>query len=214
MNARFSVFGLLLALALLLPATAQAHRLNVYAWLDNDKIIVDCNFGQNHPAKEAAVAVLDSMTRQTLLNGKTDERGQFSFTVPSVIRQGHGLIIDVNAGQGHHNVWSMDAAELYAAASLTAGFDKAAVAQQQNEQRELRTRPVPPVGLAMPEGPVTQEQIRQIVKECLEAQLAPLRQELAASTITEPTIVEIIGGLGWIMGLVGIALYFKSRKNA
>lgn len=191
--------------------SAIAHGLNIFAWLENDSILVQCDFGQNRPAPNASVVVYDSVDRQELARGVTDNQGRFVFPVPGVIRHGHGLLIVANAGQGHQGEWTMDASELYAAASLTAGFDQAAIETGVQTPGHAR---MTPAGVPMPQGAVTQEQIRNIVQEALELKLSPIRQEIAARSASGPSLVEIIGGIGWIMGLVGIALYFKSRKSA
>lgn len=195
---------------------AAAHRLNVFAWLENDHIIVECGFGDNRPARAANVAVIDSDTKKELVRGVTNEAGQFTFTVPQVVREGHGLLIDVNAGEGHHGEWSMDASELYAAASLTAGFDEAAIAAGGNRQAHAHIRVAPSGGganMAMPVAPLGGDEARSIINEILESKLAPIRKELAARNAAGPSMAEIIGGIGWIIGLVGIALYFKSRRS-
>ena len=47
----------------------------------------------------------------------------------------------------------------------------------------------------------------------LERHLAPLRRDLAAGSEAGPGLRDIVGGLGWIMGLVGAGLYFSRRRS-
>ena len=54
--------------------------------------------------------------------------------------------------------------------------------------------------------------MRAIVNAALDAKLGPIRRDLAAQVNAGPGIQEIIGGIGWILGLVGIGLYFKGRR--
>lgn len=211
---------------------AQAHRVNIFAWLENDNVIVACDFGKDRPARDAEVSVLDNVDKKTLLKGRTGADGRFTFKVPTVVREGHGLIIDVNAGQGHHNEWTMEASELYAAASLTAGFDQAAIASHQRDAdngQNLLPATSPDPGKAatamplesvavqsninMPVKPLSATETRQIVHEVVEGHLAPIHRELASRSASGPTIAEIIGGIGWIIGLVGIFLFIKSRRG-
>ena len=56
------------------------------------------------------------------------------------------------------------------------------------------------------------DQVRAIVNAALDAKLGPIRRDLAAQVNAGPGIQEIIGGIGWILGLVGIGLYFKGRR--
>lgn len=211
------LFITVMALYMFIPTSANAHRLNVFAWLENDKILVECNFGEKHPAVNAKVNVTDEATQKELLHGTTNDNGRFAFQVPEVIRQGHGLIITVNAGEGHLGKWTMDASELYAAAALTAGFDAATIEDQQREHIRLRSAttqniPTQATNLATPGSQISQAQMRSLLHSALEQHLGPIHRQLAAQAAKGPTLAEIIGGLGWIIGLVGIALYFKSRR--
>lgn len=208
------IFALLLLTMALCAANALAHRLNIFAWLNNDQVIVECDNGQHSPAIGANVDIRDSVTGRSLASGKTGDNGRYSFTVPDVIRQGHGLIIEVNAGQGHRGEWKMDASELYSAAALTAGFDEARL--QEDGHVHLNATPANPASTAPLPGANPQpdiEAIRSVVQQSLEAGLAPIRRELAARNSAGPGMTEILGGLGWLIGLVGIALYFKSRRK-
>ena len=56
------------------------------------------------------------------------------------------------------------------------------------------------------------EELETIVDAALERHLAPLRRSLAAASGADPDLKDIVGGLGWIMGLVGIGLYFSRRR--
>ncbi len=47
----------------------------------------------------------------------------------------------------------------------------------------------------------------------LDAKLAPIRRAVLEGTEDGPGLREIIGGIGWIFGLVGVAAYFKSRPR-
>ena len=59
---------------------------------------------------------------------------------------------------------------------------------------------------------LTREELTAIIDGALERQLAPLRRELAARSEEGPRLQDVVGGLGWIMGLVGMGLYFARRR--
>ncbi len=71
----------------------------------------------------------------------------------------------------------------------------------------------PDIGYAA-QGGYSQGQIRAYISEAVESAMAPIRHELAAMGAQGPSITEIIGGIGWIMGIVGIILYFRSRRSS
>lgn len=196
---------LTLACAFCLISQAYAHRLNVFAWLNNDKIVVQCNFGSRRPAQNGNVKVMDSVTHKELLTGQTNASGEFVFPAPEVVREGHGLIIQVDAGQGHMGEWKMEPSELYAAASLAAGLEAARLQTNGQDGPEAE-----PAQINLPtSGDISDARLRSIIAESL----APINESLAKLSNREPGVAEIIGGLGWIMGLAGIALYFLSRRK-
>lgn len=189
-------------LCLLYADTAQAHRVNIFAWLEGDTIVTECGFRRNAPVKGGSVTVLDDTNGEELLRGTTDDGGRFSFPVPQAARNGHGLSIRINAGEGHQNEWHMAASEF--TALLPAG---------------AQTLPATPPAQAPARAekpaehrPLTREELNAALHEALERQLAPLRRTLAERSEEGPRLQDVIGGLGWIMGLVGMGLYFTRRR--
>ena len=55
------------------------------------------------------------------------------------------------------------------------------------------------------------QELEQLLSAALEQKLAPIRHMLAEQYNAGPSLRDIIGGLGWLMGLAGLAAYFKSR---
>lgn len=195
------VIALAVALLLSCADAALAHRVNIFAWLEGDNVAVECSFRRNAPVRGGTVTVFDD-TGAELLRGLTDADGRFFFPVPQAARRGHGLRIRINAGEGHQNEWRMEAAEFSGLAPAVGTASATAPA------------PVPARTETQPEQPVslTREELAAIVNGALERQLAPLRRELAARNEEGPRLQDIIGGLGWIMGLVGAGLYFARRR--
>jgi hypothetical protein len=55
--------------------------------------------------------------------------------------------------------------------------------------------------------------MEEIVNAALDAKLAPVKRAMLEQAESGPGMKEIVGGIGWIFGLVGIAAYFKSRSR-
>ena len=55
--------------------------------------------------------------------------------------------------------------------------------------------------------------IKTIIDESLDRKLTPVMNMLASSIDHGPKMTEIIGGIGYIFGLVGVALYFANRRK-
>lgn len=212
---------LLLLLALLAPADALAHRVNIFAWPDGDKILVECGFNRSSPVRGGVVTVYDATDGAELLRGRTDAQGHFAFAVPDAVRRGHGLRIEVNAGEGHVNAWTMEASEIAGAEAQSAGPGEASGEAHAPAAAPAAASPASAGGTAgaaqaLPAAagqPVTAAEARAIVTEALNTGLAPLRRELAALSAPGPTLRDIIGGLGWLMGLAGIACYVLARRR-
>lgn len=214
---------LCLLVAPLFPGEALAHRVNIFAWLDGGHIIVECGFNRSSPVRGGLVTVYDATDGKELVQGRTDAQGVFSFPVPGAVREGHGLRIEVNAGEGHVNDWTMTAAEIAEAQDLSHGFHNEPPAAT---PAAPATPPAPAPDVTAIVAPATSAitapaasaalsatEVRAIVAESLSTGLAPIRRELAALASPEPGLRDIVGGLGWIMGLIGIACWFSARRK-
>ena len=52
-----------------------------------------------------------------------------------------------------------------------------------------------------------------IFSALLDSRLSPVKRQLAEMRTDEPGLREIVGGMGWFVGLAGLALYFRSRQR-
>lgn len=207
----------LLALTLiLLPAVALAHRVNIFAWTEGDQVVVECAFNGSSKVNGGRIAVYDAADGKELLQGLTDAQGQFRFAVPEAARSaGHGLRIQINAGEGHQNQWLMEASEFNAAPTATEAAAPATAAASlpaASGGADAASSSGQSAG-AMGGPYATPADVRRIVNAALDAKLAPLKRDLAAQRSAGPSLTEIIGGIGWLLGLAGMALYFRGRRG-
>ena len=192
-------------LLLSLTPAAWAHRLNVFAFVDGGEIQVECSFSRGNPARQGKVEISDAATNAALVTGVTGDDGVFRFPMPDGVRnRGHDLIVRVNAGEGHLGEWRIPAAELG-----RPSVDAVAVV------RELQGAAAVPPSSAQDGRAIslTPRELEQIINAALEQKLAPIRQLLAEQRSAGAALRDIIGGIGWLMGLAGIAAYFKSRRS-
>ena len=206
-----------LCLTLLTPDRARAHRVNIFAFVDGGDIVVECGFSRGKRVQGGDMEVLDAVTGQTLLRGVTSHEGVFRFPVPAAARQtGHALRIRVNAGEGHQNECTVSAGEL-----ADASPQASALTAKDAEAAAARTRPAAsassgasgPTASAVPTAALTPADVERIVNAALDARLAPIKRMLAERTEAGPGLREIIGGIGWIFGIVGVAAYFRRRPH-
>ena len=230
--ASFLVCLLAAAVYFLSCTPAQAHRVNIFAWTEGPQVMVQCGFSGGNNVKNGKITVYDAANDAVLLEGLTDANGMFHFDIPAQARK-HGLRIRINAGEGHQNEWQLDAEELAQTSAPSdsipvqpektapAGGTQAADTAAPGRPSTTQTRPAAAGGSA---SPASMAEIRASVDAALEAQdarinallesrLAPLRRQLAEMRQDGPGLREIAGGMGWLVGLAGIALYFRSRHR-
>lgn len=230
-----SLLACLLAAALyfLSCTPAQAHRVNIFAWTEGRQVMVQCGFSGGNNVKNGQITVYDAANGTILLEGRTDTNGMFHFDIPPQGRK-NGLRIRINAGEGHQNEWQLDAEELDQApepsgASPAQTGNTGSVPAAQPTDRPVTARgstaQVEPAAVTSGNGvSIAIEEIRASVDAALEAQdarfnallesrLAPLRRQLAEMRQDGPGLREIVGGMGWLVGLAGIALYLRSRHR-
>ena len=60
---------------------------------------------------------------------------------------------------------------------------------------------------------MNQEAIQAAVEKALDKKMKPILKMLAENQNQGPTLKDIIGGIGYILGLMGIAAYFHYRRK-
>ena len=183
----------ILAFILSFHTPALAHKVYIYAWLEGDTVYTESYFGAKKKVNQGLIRVFD-LSGQKLLEGRTDEKGEFSFKPPSLI----DLRIVVEAGMGHKGEFVLKAEEL----SDHLGPER--IQDVTGEEKNVSSGPVS----------ADEEQIRMIVEQVLDARLKPVMRELVEIRKEKgPGFIEIIGGIGYIFGIMGLILYFKTREK-
>jgi len=91
---------------------ADAHLVNLFAWVEGDTVYVESKFSGGRHVNKGKISVRDSRGTE-LLSGATDEKGEFSFKVPEKT----DLKIILIAGTGHRAEWTIAASEIQVPAS-------------------------------------------------------------------------------------------------
>jgi len=65
----------------------------------------------------------------------------------------------------------------------------------------------PPAAAPLPAG------IDKVIEKALDKKLAPIMRTLAEMQEQKIRLTDVLGGLGYIFGLVGVAAYFKCKKE-
>lgn len=193
------VFILVLLAALLTSAIAQAHRVTLFAWVEGDRVLAEARFNGKRPAVSSKIAAIDISSGNVLLTAKTDGQGKASFALPDGIGP-QGLRLELDAGAGHAARWVLTAKELGLA---WAGPQPEATSP---------SSPAQPIAAAVDPNEL-EKSMRRVVDTALDEKLAPVTRLLAEQAHAGPSLTEILGGLGWLAGLVGVAAYVQSRRT-
>ncbi|MBU0943861.1 MAG: hypothetical protein KJ804_07810 [Proteobacteria bacterium] len=189
---------LLLACLFLFPSQGLAHKIRVFAWVSGDTVTVESGFADNRPLIKGEITVIDNKKGTVLLQGIGDENGIFTFAVPDQARaEASDLLIIVSGGEGHQNQWLIPATEYL----------------PQGDGSTPETMPsLPPAASPASSAEVDNSKLKQLIAEVLEEQLAPIRRSLAKAEEKKPTINDILGGIGYLIGLAGLAAWLKNRR--
>lgn len=166
---------------------ALAHKVTIFAWVEGDSVFIESKFIGGRKAKGAQILVFDREGKQ-LLEGKTDNRGKFSFKIPELT----DLRIVLNAGMGHKAEWRIPESEIKEAGGVS------------EEKRTGKS------SLSI-DTTLSKQEIKDLIEESLDRKLGPIVRMMYESQSKGPSVTEIVGGIGYIFGLMGVALYFKNR---
>ena len=203
MNVRLlSLLCLVAALMLLTAGAALAHRVNVFAWVEGDTVFVECKYPDGTKVHEGVIRVLDSASKE-LLSGKTNDKGEFSFRVPKL----DDLTVVLEAGMGHRGDWPLSRQDLSPAGEAPGQTSPAVSQTAPKTEAPAATEPSPAAAPPLPAG------IDKVIEKALDKKLAPVMKMLAEMHEQKVRLTDVLGGLGYIFGLVGVAAYFKRKPG-
>jgi nickel transport protein len=184
------------------PISAWAHKVTVFAWAEGNTIFTESKFSGGKRVTGGIIEVYAPDGRK-LIEGKTNATGEYSFKIP----QKTDLEIVLKAGMGHRGEWTLRRDEIEDSSAFGADTN---VTGQPADSREKSAR------LPVQVNPVTgYADIEARLEKVLDKKLKPLISRLNQIKRQEdgPALTDILGGLGYILGLVGIAAYVHSRRR-
>ena len=193
----FVVWAAVLVVSFFLPGDAGAHRVNIFAWVEGDTVLVECKYPDGREVYEGVIRVLDSAGKE-LLNGKTNTKGEFSFKAPKQ----DDLTIVLEAGMGHRADWPLSKQDLAPAGESAV---PSAPAPKTEAPSPAAKESAPGAASPLPAG------IDQAIEKALDKKLAPVLRMLAEMHEQKIRLTDVLGGIGYIIGLVGVAAYFKRK---
>jgi nickel transport protein len=213
MNRLIIAVCLALAATLCLAAVSEAHKVNIFAYVDGDRIVTDSGYSRTKRVYDGEVEVYDAATGTMLLSGETDTEGKFAFIIPEVAREKKmDLRLLLKAGQGHQAEWTVGYEEFADAPRPVSDMvveEHPATGAPATTATPEPSAAAPAASAAPASGGLSADQVEAIVRREVE----PIKRMLAEMHDSGPTIADIFGGIGWIFGLFGVAAYMKSRRR-
>ena len=181
---------------------ALAHRLVVSAFAEGRSIRGSAYLSGGTRLKGATVRVLDGEGRE-LGRTETDPQGGFSYTAQT--RRDHVLV--VQTGAGHRATCTVKASEL--PRSLPSPGDRAGKGAEGGDHPDREGDEEGGEKSAADSAP-SRADIQKMVREAVGRQIRPLRRDVQRYR-SEVRFTDIVGGIGYIFGVMGLILYLKSK---
>jgi len=192
-----------LILVLLVSSTALAHKVNVFAYAENGMVYTESYFSDGRKVIDSTVEVFDAQNNKLLLTGRTDKNGEFSFKIPEAT----GLRIVLTASMGHKNEYLLSEDEVRDAIGIAKLPEKSPPEKMETEKRQA-----PPEKATQ----IYDDRLELLMERIVEEKTAPIMKKLLKieERMQKPSFQDIIGGLGYIIGLMGIGIYFKYKRKS
>jgi len=172
----------------ILTTNTFAHKVITFYYIEHGKVNTENYFSDGKKCKSCEIIVYDNITGKKLLQGKTNTDGEFSFVPPKMT----GLKIVLNAGMGHRAEAIVPKTELEGIFNKGTGEKKVKI-----------------------EIGISEDELRKIIREEVSKELQPIYRFLKkiAMDLTKPTLSKVLAGIGYILGITGLIIYFRNRKN-
>ena len=196
---------------------SYAHKVNVFAYAENGKIKAEGYFVDGSKCKNSLIEVIDNKTGEKLLEGSTNDAGKFSFDIPRVT----SIKLILHAGTGHRNEYvlsekeikdSMPTPEKAAEKQKTGSIEKRTGADLEKKPPEqVKNREARDIRALTNVNP---SDLEASIEKVIDAKLQPIISMLVKlqEKSEKPGLTEILGGIGYIIGILGIIAYFMGRS--
>jgi len=184
---------------------AHAHRVTVFAWVDGHTVHTQSRFSGGKAVKNGRITVYDSQGK-ILLTGNTDSAGEFDFNLPGTT----GIRIVLDAGMGHGNEWVISTEDVDSAQGKVSEPEqkKTSLPPDSKTVSTKVSKPIPSTSSGL-----TRDEIKAIVEDSIDNKLKPMMNLLTELKDDKPSFSDILSGIGYILGLVGLGTYIHYRKK-
>lgn len=210
---RYLIFCLLFTVCcLLFVSLANAHKVNIYAYAENGLVHSESYFVDGTKCKNSVLEVFGEKGGTKLLEGKTDEEGKFSFKIPKAT----SLKLVLHASMGHQADFTLAEDEVREAMGVKQPPKSPSVKgpSKLEGSASMKIQKKETAEKSELKG-ISESEIEAIVERVVDRKLKPMERMLVKlqESSGKPGITEIVGGIGYIIGILGIIAYFKARRG-
>jgi len=186
----------LIMLLILFSGIALGHKINIFATVEGNKIFTQSYASDGRKIKGGIIEVYDKSGNK-LLSGVTDSLGEFSFVIPKK----DDLKIVVLGGMGHR------------AETIVSAEDLPEVVVPKGEKTQVKPKKEPVQSPLIATAEIDTMVIRKMIEDALDRKLHPVMRMLAEQKKEKIKFTEVIGGIGYIFGIIGIFAFFMGKKK-
>ncbi|MGB9721940.1 MAG: hypothetical protein ACPL28_10745 [bacterium] len=181
----------------LIPCIILGHKINIFATVEGKKIYTQSYASDGGKIKSGTIEVYDKGGNR-LLTGTTDSLGEFSFDIPKK----DDLKIVVIGGMGHRAETIISAEDL---PDIKIEVPEKTEPKQKKEIPEISNKKDIPV--------IDTLVLKRMIEDVMDEKLHTIMKMLAEQKEDKISFTEVIGGIGYIFGIIGIAAFFMRRKK-
>jgi nickel transport protein len=194
-NKLYLILVFIFLIIIMTDISVFAHKVNIFAYVEGEKVYTESYFNDGKKCVDSKIEVFDNQENK-LLEGLTDGEGMFSFEAPSEDVADGDLQVVLTASMGHRAEYIIPANEL------------------RGVTEPAQEKPEEPASKVSPEiSSLDLKEIQSLIEDALDKKLGPIMREIKKFQEDRISSTEIIGGIGYIIGIFGMIAYFLSRKK-
>ena len=197
-NKPYIILIFIFLIIIIMDVSVFAHKVNIFAYVEGDIVYTESYFNDGKKCIDSKIEAFDSQGNK-LLEGLTDQEGMFSFKIPPEDEIDGDLKVVLTASMGHRAEYIIPVNESRGITGL------------------IKDKIEDPLSAVSPEvSSLDLKEIQSLIEDALDEKLKPVMEEMREIKKSQEDRIsstEIIGGIGYIIGIFGIIAYFLSRKK-
>jgi nickel transport protein len=204
-------YGILIMAALIVvlgvAPVVHAHKVKVFAWADGADISGYVYFPGGARAQNVRV-IFYGPEDKSLGETVTNKKGEFTFTAQ--YKCDYRVVADI--GDGHQAEYTIPASELPDNLAVLGSGSKPAAREEAASAPVMKGPAASGIEGEGVSAPLSESRLAALVEKAVMKQVLPLREQIEQYE-EKIRLHDILGGIGYIIGLMGIVFYLKASAR-